>query len=175
MLNRRDFLTAASALPLALYAGTSRGAEQLAADDASTSVTLAFPADVPSWDPGANASAQTLPIHKSVFDTAIELSPDLKIVPGIVTSHRWLDAEGKTLEMTLRDGVTFQNGDAFTSDDLKFSFYDRPQADEKSLAGANWRTTIAGIETPSPTKAVVHFSPPFVSSIGQFLNISGFV
>jgi peptide/nickel transport system substrate-binding protein len=175
MLNRRDFLMAASTIPLALYAGTSRGAEQLAADAASTSLTLAFPADVPSWDPGGNASAQTLPIHKSVFDTAIELSPDLKIVPGIITSHRWLDTEGKTLEMNLRDGVTFHNGDAFTSDDLKFSFYDRPQADEKSLAGANWRTTIAGIETPSPNKAVIHFSQPFVSSIGQFLNISGFV
>ena len=91
------------------------------------------PLTITSWDPGANSSVQAFALHKSVFDTAIELSPDLKIVPGVVTGHRWLDTDGKALELTLRDGVTFHNGDSCTADDLKFSFYDRPQRDEKSL------------------------------------------
>jgi dipeptide transport system substrate-binding protein len=173
VIDRRGFLAGASLGALALTAGASRAGERAAGGDAS--LTLGFPSDVPSWDPGANSSVQALPIHKSVFDTAIELSPDLKLVPGVVTKHRWLDTEGKVLELTVREGVTFHNGDTLTSDDLKFSFYDRPQSDEKLLVAGNWRTPTAGVETPSPGKAIFHFNAPYVASVQQLINISGFV
>ncbi len=173
MQNRRDFITTASLGALGLSASRLWPGAAVAAEPAS--VILAYSGDVPSWDPGANSSVQALPIHKSVFDTALELSPGLKVVPGVVTAHRWLDTEGKILELTVREGVTFHNGDKLTSDDIKFSFYDRPQSDEKLLVSATWRSTVAGIETPSPIKAIFHFNAPFVASIPQLLNIAGFV
>ena len=173
MQNRRDFITTASLGALGLSASGLWPGAAIAAEPASLS--LAFPSDVPGWDPGANSSVQALPIHKSVFDTVIETGPDLKIIPGVTTGHRWLDTEGKTLELTLRDGVTFHNGDKLTSDDIKFSFYDRPQNDEKLLVSATWRSTVAGIETPSPTKAIFHFTAPYIAAVSQLMNISGFI
>jgi len=49
-------------------------------------------------------------------------------VPGLATSWKRLD--DKTIELKLREGVTFHNGDEMTADDVVFSF-----SDERVFAG----------------------------------------
>src|SRR5271157_3329116 len=127
MTSRRQFLAGLplGALSLAtetVWSGRVRAAE-------NDTVTLAFQVDVPSWDPGANSSQPGLAIQKSVFETPLEVSPNLEILPGVAANHRWLDTEGKVLELTIREGITFHNGDPLTPDDIKFTFLDRPKHD----------------------------------------------
>jgi peptide/nickel transport system substrate-binding protein len=45
---------------------------------------------------------------------------DMSLIPGLATAWRRIDE--RTVEFDLREGVTFHNGDAFTADDVAFSF-----------------------------------------------------
>src|ERR1700733_15848707 len=81
---------------------------------------------------GGNATAQTLRIgladdpnildptlartyvgrivFASLCDKLVDISPELDIVPQLATEWRWVD-DNKGLVMTLRQGVTFQDGE----------------------------------------------------------------
>jgi peptide/nickel transport system substrate-binding protein len=173
MTSRRQFL---AGLPLgtlslatgAVWSGNLRAAQ-------NDTVTLAFQVDVPSWDPGANSSQPGLAIQKSVFETPLEVSPNLEILPGVAVNHRWLDTEGKVLELTIREGVTFHNGDPLTSDDIKFTFLDRPKHDSTLMISGTFGAIVTGLETPSPTTAVFHFASPYLEAVPLLATISGYI
>jgi ABC-type transport system substrate-binding protein len=50
----------------------------------------------------------------NVFEHLVEMSKDGTLVPGPATGWRWLD--DRTLEMALRQGVTFHNGAVFDAE-----------------------------------------------------------
>ncbi len=50
-------------------------------------------------------------ITYNIFETLIEVDLDGKLVPKLATGWRWLDE--RTLEVTLRQGVKFHNGEVF--------------------------------------------------------------
>src|SRR5262249_55790689 len=53
-------------------------------------------------------------IALNVFEHLVELDKDGQLVPGLATGWRWLD--DRTLEVTLRQGVTFHNGEVFDAE-----------------------------------------------------------
>ena len=53
----------------------------------------------------------------NVFEHLVEIDKDGKLVPRLATAWRWLD--DRTLEMTLRQGVKFHNGEVFDADIVK--------------------------------------------------------
>ncbi len=55
-----------------------------------------------------------------VFEHLIEHDADGKLVPRLATGLRWLDEQ--TLEMKLRRGVSFQNGEAFDAEIVKLNW-----------------------------------------------------
>jgi ABC-type transport system substrate-binding protein len=55
----------------------------------------------------------------NVFEHLVELDKDGQLVPRLATGWRWLD--DRTLEMTLRQGVTFHNGEVFDADIVKLN------------------------------------------------------
>ncbi len=61
-------------------------------------------------------------ISSNIFDPLIYRGPDLKIDPskGLATSWKYLNPT--TLQLKLRKGVTFQDGEAFNADAVKFTF-----------------------------------------------------
>ena len=56
----------------------------------------------------------------NVFEHLVEISKDGTLVPGLATRWRWLD--DRTLEMTLRQGVTFHNGEVFDAEIVKLNW-----------------------------------------------------
>ena len=154
-MRRRNFLNTLAA------GGTfsGLGLDALAAD--VRAVTIAFPIDMPDWDPMVNNTPTTSSITKCVFDSPMDLSPDLKLIPNVVTGYRWLDKAGLAFELNLRDDVVFHNGDRLTSQDVKFTLFDRVRSDPTVLSGAPWRG-VTGVDTPSPTRAILHFNKPLV-------------
>lgn len=72
-----------------------------------------------------NASTAGRKYQNSIFEQLIAMDfqdPDLRLKPGLATDWKWIDA--KTLELTLRPGVKFHNGDTMTPNDVVFSFSD---------------------------------------------------
>ena len=56
----------------------------------------------------------------NVFEHLIEFDPDGTLVPRLATSWRWRD--DRTLEFTLRQGVTFHNGEVFDAEIVKLNW-----------------------------------------------------
>jgi len=160
MQSRRRFLSSLSAGAISLAGGASWGGKAAAANDSSA--TLAWPLDVTGWDPSANSSPATLAIHKCVFDTPLEISTDFKLSPGVASSYRWLDKDGKTLELVIREGIKFHNGDLLTADDFRFTFYDRPKADRTLNISGTFGNIVSDVEVASPHKVIFHFNESYL-------------
>ena len=90
----------------------------------------------------------------------------------VILLHQGLEL---VLELEFRPGVTFQNGDPMTSDDFKFTFFDRIRADTTLGLAASWNNALETIETPSPTKAVMHFRNPFPAAPQLLGDGTGYV
>jgi peptide/nickel transport system substrate-binding protein len=124
-----------------------------AADD---SLIVAYPFDVPNWDPTAVTFVGAQSIYKAIYDSPLQYSPDLKLEPRLVKEWHFQDPEKKRLEITLRDGVLFQDGTPLTTADVKFSIIDRP-AKDPTLLIRRIMPAMDGVEIISPTKAVLVF------------------
>ncbi|MNR82296.1 Periplasmic dipeptide transport protein precursor [compost metagenome] len=84
---------------------------------------LALSADVSSLDPHYLNIAPNVAFSSHIFDALVNVDANGKLVPGLATSWRTIDA--KTWEFKLRHDVKFHDGSAFTAEDVVFSL-DRP-------------------------------------------------
>jgi peptide/nickel transport system substrate-binding protein len=137
-----------------------RSATVLAAD--MDKVTIAWPTDVPSWDPEQRTVPDTQPIYKLVFDQPLDQAPDLKLIPKLVKTWN-LAPDALSLTLDFRDDVKFHDGTKMTAEDFKYSFFDRVKAGHK-IDVANIWGFVTGVDLPSPTQAVMHFKLPFATS-----------
>lgn len=80
-------------------------------------------ADLPrTLDPPGETSNTGMRVLPNVFETLIAMDPENNshLLPGLAVS--WQRVTDNVLELNLREGVVFHNGDPFTSADVKFSF-----------------------------------------------------
>src|SRR5262245_29930472 len=117
-VRRRAFLQMMALCAGATAAGTKAA---LAAGD---SVTIGWPNDVPTWDPNQRFSPDSQPIFKMVFDQPLDQDPQLKLIPHLVKSWE-LAPDGMNMPIELRDDVVFHNGDKLTTEDFRYTFFER--------------------------------------------------
>ena len=84
-------------------------------------ITVAIPTDIRNFDPFNSIATHERAIQQNIFDTLIDLDRDYKpTIPALAESWHYID--DTTLELSLRKGVTFHNGQPFTADDVVFTF-----------------------------------------------------
>jgi peptide/nickel transport system substrate-binding protein len=69
----------------------------------------------------------------NVFEHLMELDKDGRLVPRLATGWLWLDDH--TLDVTLRQGVTFHNGEAFNAEIIKLNWEENTRLQQPHLAG----------------------------------------
>jgi ABC-type transport system substrate-binding protein len=69
----------------------------------------------------------------NVMDHLVELDRDGNLVPRLATSWRWLDEQ--TLEMKLRRGVSFHNGEAFDAEIVKLNWDENTKLKQPHASG----------------------------------------
>ena len=72
----------------------------------------------------------------NVFEHLVEIDKDGKLVPRLATAWQWLDDQ--TLEMTLRQGVTFHNGEVFNADIVKLNWDEYIRLEQPHRPGPYW-------------------------------------
>jgi peptide/nickel transport system substrate-binding protein len=72
----------------------------------------------------------------NIFDYLVEIDMEGKLVPRLATSWQWLD--DRTLEMTLRQGVTFHNGEVFDADIVKLNWDENLRLQQPHQSGDFW-------------------------------------
>lgn len=68
-----------------------------------------------------------------VFEHLMEVDPDGKLIPRLATGWRWLD--DRTLEVKLRRGVKFQNGEKFDAEIVKLNWEENTRHKQPHLPG----------------------------------------
>ncbi|HEX3347041.1 MAG TPA: ABC transporter substrate-binding protein, partial [Acetobacteraceae bacterium] len=129
--------------------------------DAKLTVGWAEPIDV--LNPALTSARDVGPLLINMFDTLVWLTPELKATPALAKSWT-LSPDGKTYTFTLRDDVTFQNGDKFSADDVVFTFNYVVSPDSKVVTRQNvdW---IKGAEKVGDYQVRILLKAPFPAAL----------
>src|SRR5688572_4064552 len=69
-----------------------------------------------------------------VFEHLIGLDKDGKLVPRLATRWQWVD--DRTLDVTLRQGITFHNGEVFDAEIVKLNWEENTRLGQPHISGA---------------------------------------
>ncbi len=151
--------TPAAATALALLVGGSP-AEAGKKDD---TLNIAWDQPVDNVDAYFNTNREGILIARLVWDNLIERDPDsFAYKPALATSWRWVD--DLTLEFELRQGVKFQNGEAFDADDVVYTlnFVSDPANKVLNTSNVSW---IKNAEKLDPYKVRINLKAPFPAAL----------
>ena len=84
------------------------------------SVTVGIAQDLDSLDPHKAVNAGTSEVLFNLFEGLMKASPDGGVTTAVASDYE-MSEDGKTYTFTLREGVTFHNGEKVTIDDVLYS------------------------------------------------------
>jgi len=84
------------------------------------SVTVGIANDLDSMDPHKAVNAGTSEVLFNIFEGLMKASPDGGVIPAVASDYE-MSADGKTYTFTLREGVTFHNGEKVMAEDVIYS------------------------------------------------------
>jgi peptide/nickel transport system substrate-binding protein len=123
------------------------------------SVTIGMVLEPPGLDPTAGAAAAIGEItHYNIFEGLTKINGDFTVTPLLAESWS-LSPDSKTLTFKLRKDVHFQDGETFTSKDVKFSF-ERAAAADSTNKEKTFFASIEAIDTPDPSTVSLKFKQP---------------
>ncbi len=122
---------------------TLAGAPPAAAQKSADTLRITWRDAIPDVDPYYNSLRTGMVVAFQAFDCLIYRDPEtLEMKPALATS--WRQVDETTLEFTLREGVTFQNGDPFTADDVVYTI--NTIIGDKQVSIPSYYTSFAGAE-----------------------------
>jgi peptide/nickel transport system substrate-binding protein len=126
---------------------------------AKDSVTIGMVLEPPGLDPtSAPAAAIGEVTHYNIFEGLTKINEDFSVTP--LLAEKWdFSPDLKTLTFTLRPNVKFQDGETFSSKDVKYSF-ERFVSKESTNKDKGFFASIESIETPDPMTVVLKFKEP---------------
>ncbi len=121
-------------------------------------LVVARTGDIDKLDPQLATAFQTVATLGLIYDRLVTTDNDGKLVGGLASKWTVSD-DGKTITFDLRKGVTWQDGDPFTSDDVKASI--ARILDEKTGAvGRSNLSLISSVDAPDANTIVLNLSAP---------------
>lgn len=141
-------------------AGTSGAA---VAGKSNDTLVYASDSEPENVSPYHNNLREGVIIARHVFDNLIYRDPKTgKYAPQLATNWKWVDTT--TLDLTIRSGVTFHNGDPLTADDVVFTLNYVVNPDSKVITkqNVNW---IKSAEKIGNDGVRIHLAGPFPAAI----------
>lgn len=129
----------------------------LAAAAMAQPVVVMQSADAKTLDPTLNRETPTFNIMLNIFDGLLHKNPDGTFAPDLATS--WQATDPTTWDLKLRQGVTFQNGEPFNADAVKFTV-DRLLDPEVKSPIARGFAFIDSVEVVDPYTIRIHTNAP---------------
>jgi peptide/nickel transport system substrate-binding protein len=175
-VTRRAFLTGAAALGVSAGALAAPAAARVAA--ASVGPDRGFAAaqeptaptgqliyaarmsELTTLHPFAARFTSALAAAYHVNEGLTKFAPDFSIVPGLASE--WAISEDQlAFTFTLREGVTWHDGQPFTPADVKFTIEAAGAEDSQSPAQETVRTYVSAVETPPDGTVVIRLTEPY--------------
>ncbi|MFC4943859.1 ABC transporter substrate-binding protein [Pseudonocardia sp. GCM10023141] len=189
-MSRSHFRTAVALLAGAVLAATAacsagstaqgsgtQGTQGPGANAALTIGLTAEPANLDFTKTDGAAIPEALLVN--VYEGLVKIDQDTgKIVPALAESWT-VSPDGLTYDFTLRQGVTFSNGQPFTASDVKFSI-ERVKSADWTVSLKSGMSVVSSVTAVSPTQARVVLSQPsnnwlfrMTTRIGAMFSPSG--
>jgi peptide/nickel transport system substrate-binding protein len=109
------------------------------------------------WDPHRSTIGQDIRLLAPVYDRLVHYSPSGEFIPGLATEWTFSE-DGLQLELKLRDGVVFHDGEPFNAEAVKANI-ERGQTVEGSSVVADL-STISEVQVVDPSTVVFVLSAP---------------
>jgi peptide/nickel transport system substrate-binding protein len=109
-------------------------------------------------DPRVGIDAQSERIDDLIFDDLLTRGDDLNVAPGL--AERWEIPDPLTYIFHLHRGVSFHDGRALTSRDVKWTFDSLLQGKIRSTKASAYRS-VERIDAPDDHTVVFHLKEPF--------------
>jgi peptide/nickel transport system substrate-binding protein len=122
-------------------------------------VTIGMALEPPTLDPTTGAAAAIGEItHYNIFEGLTKIDDNFNVTP--LLAEKWtFSPDLKTLTFTLRHGITFQDGEPFTSKDVKYSF-ERAAAKDSTNKDKAFFASIESIDASDPATVTLRFKAP---------------
>ncbi|MCY4024029.1 MAG: ABC transporter substrate-binding protein [Anaerolineaceae bacterium] len=133
-------------------------------------LVMARSADTTGLDPHTRTAFASYRLLELIYEPLVELDAELNIIPALAESWAF-NEDATSLTLNLREGVTFHDGSAMDSADVRASF--ERILDEGTGAAARSRYTgISAIETPDANTVVFALSEPNVPLPGPLASVN---
>jgi peptide/nickel transport system substrate-binding protein len=168
-LTRRQFLARSAGIALAVPSASAILAACSSPKTAkATSLRVGWSSEPDTMNPLTTYSTEAQEILQLVYDKLIEYDTNLKPEPGLAQAWHY-SSDGLDITYRLRPGVRWHDGQAFSSDDVKFTF-DLIHAQNLSEY-AQWLVDLTGVETPDANTVVLRFAKPQAFNPGLAIPI----
>lgn len=137
---------------------------------AESTLRIGLGADPDMLDPHLARTYYGRFVFAAMCDRLVDVDENLKVVPGLATDWKWSE-DGKTLTMNLRQGVTFQDGEKFDADAVKFNI-DRALTLPGSLRKSEL-SSIESVEVASPSQVIFHLKTADAALLSQLTDRAG--
>ncbi len=150
---RTLLLSATMCAPAALYAG-----------QADNSLVWGFDTQIESMNPYATNKGKPQLVMRNVLEHLLYRSSEGEARPALATEWTWVDET--TIDFTLREGVTFHNGEAFDADDVVYTVKQVKDPAAKISAQGDYGF-IESAEKLGPYSIRLHLTKPTPSAIDR--------
>lgn len=131
-------------------------------------IIYAVGSDQNTLDPAMNTSNQL--VLSQVYGTLFKKDAEGKLYGDLATEWT-IGEDGLSIAFTLREGVTFHNGKAFTANDVKAS-YDRILANPDAFTNSAVFANVTEIEAVDDLHVTLHLSAPDGSLMSNLAGIA---
>ncbi|MBM7634735.1 ABC transporter substrate-binding protein [Geomicrobium sediminis] len=147
-------------------------AEHTSSPDATSELRVAFNAQPPSLDPYITTAVATRDIARHIYEGLVTFDENYEIQPWLAESYDVSD-DGTSYTFTLREDVSFHNGETMTSDDVVASmerwFTTAANAKEEfsdaTISAVDEHTVLLELEEPSAVAITTLASPDEIAAI----------
>jgi peptide/nickel transport system substrate-binding protein len=154
---------ALAAISMGLLLAASASAAETAAIKDGGDLRAALTGEPDVLDPATSSIYTGAQVYEGIFSTLIDMDATGKFVPDLAT--KWAQTNPTTWTFNLVPNATFQNGEKFTSADVKYTF-ERILNPKTASGYAGLYSQIESIDATDPATAVFHLKSPF----GPFLT-----
>lgn len=137
---------------------------------AESTLRIGIQDDPDVLDPHRSRTYSSRLVYAALCDKLVDINPHLEYVPQLATAWSWSE-DNKTLTMTLRDGVTFHDGETFDAAAVKFNL-DRARTLPDSLRKSEL-SSVDSVEVVDARTVAIKVKQPDATLVSQLSDRAG--